>query len=80
MKFIRKMYNEQLKDDSMLIVVFTGTPVPIEVNLNEDGIQFAEKDLLNGRCFIKFKNLEMEKLESEVKALYEQVKSISEKI
>ena len=68
------MYNEHLKDDSMLIVVFTGASVPIEVNLNEDGIRFAEKDLLNGRCFIKLKNLELEKLESEVKVLYEQVK------
>ena len=64
---------ENLEDDSLFMVAFTGNSNVDQMessNENIDKTQFHK-----GRCFLKHKCSEMEKLELEVKELYELVNS-----
>jgi len=66
-KVIRKMY-DNMGDDSLFMVAFTGHDNRVDT---VDRIHI--NDLNKGRCFLKYKCLEMEKLELETKELYEKV-------
>jgi hypothetical protein len=73
-----------MDDDTLLIVALTGRTDNINLSdlerkyMSEEENQsgdFNFNDLFKGRCFLKYKNDELEKLESEIKELYNKVKS-----
>lgn len=71
LKYIRKAY-EQLDEDSMLMVVFTGR---CELNslLNEDNTDHvvSRSELLKGRCFVKIKADSLDEMDAEIRQLKE---------
>ena len=67
MKSLRKIY-DNLSEDSLFMVAFTGRDRHMDTLNNCD-----RNDFNKGRCFLKFKCLEMERLEMETKELYELV-------
>lgn len=73
LKYIRKVY-KKLDDDSMLVVALTGRNeqnVPTNFLREKNKNDFSK--LNRGRCFLTIKNLELEKMEKEVKELYHTV-------
>ena len=71
-EFLRnvKKLDKCMMDDSMLFVVFTGQT---ETSIGKTA-ESNSRDCLKGRCFLKYKNTQMNSLEKEVKALYDSVK------
>ena len=82
LKYIENVY-ENLDDDSLLVVALNGR-TDTKLNLAEVEANFMERyangdntkdpvdfnDLFKGRCFLKYKNVQMEALETEIKDLY----------
>lgn len=62
-----------LEDDSLFMVAFTGCSNVDQIVSTDENIDKTE--FHKGRCFLKHKCSEMDKLELEVKELYELVNS-----
>ncbi|RNA33498.1 RNA exonuclease NEF-sp isoform X2 [Brachionus plicatilis] len=73
LKYIKKIY-KKLDDDSMLVVALTGRSEKTGFTdfLGENDMDRFNK-LNRGRCFLTIKNLELEKMEKEIKELYDTV-------
>jgi hypothetical protein len=74
LKYVRKTY-DNLDDDSMLMVVFTGRTESQKINIAVDIHEESSlrNDLHKGRCFVKIKSDSVDKLEAEIKSLYDSV-------
>lgn len=73
LKYIREIHSN-LADDSILAVAFTGRTVTnSSVNFlsADESSNLNLNDLARGRCFLKLKNDEIDKLELDVKELYD---------
>ena len=71
---MRKVY-ESLDEDSMLMVAFTGRTEQHTINLaaaNQEEPSLRN-NLYKGRCFVKVKTESVDKLEAEIKELYDKV-------
>lgn len=73
LKYVKKIY-KKLDDDSMLVVALTGRN---EKNVHTNFLDEKNIDKFNkinrGRCFLTIKNIEIEKMEKEIKELYDTV-------
>lgn len=69
-KFIRKIY-DNLSDDSLLMVAFTGRTASDELMKSNSEENF--NDLFKGKCFLKYKCDALDSLNQEIKEIYAQV-------
>lgn len=73
LKYVKKIY-KKMDDDSMLVVALTGRDEKNGITnfLGEKKLENCNK-LNRGRCFLTIKNLELDKMENEIKELYDTV-------
>lgn len=74
LKYIRNV-EEQLDNDSMLLVAFTGrkTQDGKPILTEEESTMDDAKSLMRGRCFLNINTRDLDKLEDEVFELYRRV-------